>query len=86
VLGFSSHDGTGARGVFNYLHDITVYTMILVSAALLPGYLASFLVIDSWGRKPIQLMGFAALSILFLTMGASQRLSFYSDCLTLLRF
>jgi PHS family inorganic phosphate transporter-like MFS transporter len=43
--------------------------MIIVSAALLPGYLAAFLVIDSWGRKPLQFMGFIMLSILFLIMG-----------------
>ncbi|KAI0303634.1 major facilitator superfamily domain-containing protein [Multifurca ochricompacta] len=57
------------RGVFNNLHDITVYTLIAVASGLMPGYLASFLVIDSWGRKPIQLMGFVVLSILFLVMG-----------------
>jgi MFS transporter, PHS family, inorganic phosphate transporter len=79
VLGLGSNNGTGTQGVFSHLHDIIVYTMILVSAALLPGYLASFLVIDSWGRKPIQLMGFVALSILFLVMGASQGLSFFTQ-------
>jgi MFS transporter, PHS family, inorganic phosphate transporter len=47
--------------------------MIIVSAALLPGYLAAFLVIDSWGRKPLQLMGFIMLSILFLIMGTFHR-------------
>ncbi len=47
--------------------------MIVVSSALMPGYLASFLIIDSWGRKPLQLMGFIMLSILFLIMGACHR-------------
>ena len=42
----------------------------------MPGYLASFLFIDSWGRKPIQLMGFTALSILFLLMGTVHRRTF----------
>ena len=59
--------------------------MIVVSSALLPGLLASFLVIDSWGRKPIQFMGFIVLSVLFLVMGAFRRLSLRSDGLTLLR-
>jgi PHS family inorganic phosphate transporter-like MFS transporter len=35
----------------------------------IPGYWVSFLFIDSWGRKPIQLMGFIALTILFIIMG-----------------
>ena len=47
--------------------------MIIVSSALMPGYLASFLVIDSWGRKPLQLMGFIMLSILFLILGTCHR-------------
>ena len=47
--------------------------MIIVSTALLPGYLASFLVIDCWGRRPLQLMGFTMLSALFLIMGVYHR-------------
>ncbi len=43
--------------------------MILSAAGLIPGYYASMLLIDSWGRKPIQLMGFAILTILFAAMG-----------------
>ncbi|KAI0255076.1 phosphate permease [Lactifluus subvellereus] len=68
ALGLSSGDAE-KQSVFYYLHDIIIYTMIVVSSALLPGLLASFLVIDSWGRKPIQLMGFIILSVLFLVMG-----------------
>ena len=66
-LGSATYDGT--RGIYDTLHDNIICTMIIVSAALLPGYLASFLVIDSWGRKPLQLMGFIMLSILFLILG-----------------
>ena len=36
---------------------------------LIPGYLFSFLLIDSWGRKPIQLMGFSMLTVIFIIMG-----------------
>lgn len=42
---------------------------LILSAALIPGYLASFAFIDVWGRKPIQFMGFTMLTILFLIMG-----------------
>lgn len=43
--------------------------MILISAGLIPGYLPTFLLIDNWGRKPIQLMGFTVLTVLFCCMG-----------------
>ena len=43
--------------------------MILSVAGLIPGYWVAFLFIDTWGRKPIQLMGFIMLTILFCCMG-----------------
>ncbi|KAI0279766.1 major facilitator superfamily domain-containing protein [Russula aff. rugulosa BPL654] len=69
ALGLGSNASDGSRGIYDTLHDNIICTMIIVSAALLPGYLAAFLVIDSWGRKPLQLMGFTMLSILFLILG-----------------
>ncbi|KAI9439863.1 phosphate permease [Lactarius indigo] len=70
ALGLGSSVSTGTpRDVFNSLHDTTVCTLILIASGLMPGYLASFLFIDSWGRKPIQFMGFTVLSVLFLVMG-----------------
>ena len=55
--------------MYTNLKNICVGNMILSAAGLIPGYWASFLVIDSWGRKPIQLMGFSMLTILFCCMG-----------------
>ncbi|KAF8273359.1 phosphate permease [Lactarius quietus] len=70
ALGLGSNTSTGTpRDVYNNLHDTTVCTLIVIASGLMPGYLASFLLIDSWGRKPIQLMGFIVLSVLFLIMG-----------------
>ncbi|KAH9954294.1 phosphate permease [Russula dissimulans] len=69
ALGFGSITSTGTQAVFDNLYDLTLYTLIVVSSALVPGYLAAFLVIDSWGRKPLQLTGFVVLSVLFLIMG-----------------
>lgn len=43
--------------------------MILSAAGLIPGYWVTFLFIDTWGRKPIQFMGFAVLTVLFVIMG-----------------
>ncbi|KAI0648947.1 phosphate transporter [Trametes meyenii] len=71
AIGFGSPDKslTGTAKVYQNLHNITVGNMILSVAGLIPGYWATFLVIDRWGRKPIQLMGFTMLTILFVTMG-----------------
>ena len=44
--------------------------MILSAAGLIPGVWTTFLLVDWWGRKPIQLMGFVMLTILYLIMGA----------------
>ena len=45
--------------------------IILTLAGYIPGFGASLLLIDVWGRKPIQLMGFVVLTILFWIMGMS---------------
>ncbi|KAG1735810.1 major facilitator superfamily domain-containing protein [Suillus lakei] len=55
--------------VYENLYNICVGNLILSVAGLIPGYWVSFLFIDSWGRKPIQLMGFSVLTILFIIMG-----------------
>ena len=60
--------GTNADA-FENLHKIAVGNVILSVAGYIPGYWATFLVIDRWGRKPIQLMGFAVLTMLFIVMG-----------------
>ena len=74
ALGLGANTSSGTpRDVYNNLHDTTVCTLIVIASGLLPGYLASFLSIDSWGRKPIQLMGFTVLSALFLIMGTAHR-------------
>ena len=44
-------------------------TLSCLVGGLIPGYWVAFLFIDSWGRKPIQLMGFIVLTALFIIMG-----------------
>jgi len=51
------------------LNNICIGNLILSAGGLIPGYWATFLFIDSWGRKPIQLMGFSILTVLFVIMG-----------------
>ena len=71
AIGFGSPDASlkGTAKVYQNLKNITVGNMIISAAGLIPGYWATFLLIDKWGRKPIQLMGFTMLTILFVIMG-----------------
>jgi PHS family inorganic phosphate transporter-like MFS transporter len=70
AIGFAGADGAkGTLGVYNTLKNVCIGNLILSAAGLIPGYWATFLFIDSWGRKPIQLMGFIMLTIIFCCMG-----------------
>ncbi|KAJ6513421.1 major facilitator superfamily domain-containing protein [Mycena sanguinolenta] len=69
AIGFGTPPTKGTLGIYQNLHNVTVGNLILSVAGLIPGYWVTFLFIDSWGRKPIQLMGFAVLTLLFVIMG-----------------
>ncbi|PSR71362.1 hypothetical protein PHLCEN_2v12738 [Hermanssonia centrifuga] len=71
AIGFGNPPKTlkGTMAVYVNLKNICLGNLILSVAGLIPGYWASFLVIDRWGRKPIQFMGFTMLTILFCCMG-----------------
>ncbi|KAJ7201812.1 phosphate permease [Mycena pura] len=68
-FGTPSSTVTGTQFIYDNLHAIAVGNLILNVAGLIPGYYATFFFIDTWGRKPIQLMGFIVLTILFMIMG-----------------
>ncbi|KAG9007798.1 Inorganic phosphate transporter pho84 [Tulasnella sp. JGI-2019a] len=69
-IGFGSSTSTNPNlKVYETLFNACVGNIILSVAGLIPGYWVSFLFIDSWGRKPIQLMGFVLLTIIFICMG-----------------
>lgn len=57
--------------VFVYFRNLCEANMLLSAAGLIPGYWATFLLIDHerFGRKRIQFIGFAMLSLLFVIMG-----------------
>lgn len=59
-------------GIYHALITSSRGSLILAAAALVPGYWVSFALIDFWGRKPIQQMGFIVLTILFMIMGTLQ--------------
>lgn len=61
--------GTAQQKIYQNLHNVSVGNIVLAVGGLIPGYWASFLVIDTWGRKPLQLMGFTMLTIIFVIMG-----------------
>ncbi|KAF8150603.1 phosphate transporter [Crassisporium funariophilum] len=69
AIGFGGPSSKGTQAVYDNLKNICVGNLILSAAGLIPGYWVSFLFIDSWGRKKIQLMGFIMLTILFIIMG-----------------
>jgi len=74
AIGFGpvSH-GTPNEQIWNSLWNVSVGNIILSIAGLIPGYWVTFLFIDWWGRKPIQLMGFVALTITLSIMGFAYR-------------
>jgi len=68
-IGFGNPTTKGVRGVYDNLVNICIGNLILSAAGLIPGYWVTFLFVDQWGRKPIQLMGFTMLTIIFIIMG-----------------
>ena len=70
-FGTPSANLTGGDKIYENLHNITVGNMILSVAGLIPGYWATFALIEHprFGRKRIQLLGFAALALLFVIIG-----------------
>ncbi|KDQ62674.1 hypothetical protein JAAARDRAFT_203751 [Jaapia argillacea MUCL 33604] len=69
AMGFASANPQTSSDAFQALRNICVANIITSVAGLIPGYWVSFLFIDSWGRRPIQLMGFSVLTVLFAIMG-----------------
>ncbi|BGP40377.1 hypothetical protein JCM10449v2_004339 [Rhodotorula kratochvilovae] len=70
AIGYGSvTSGTPQEVRYHTLMNNSVGNIILVVAGLIPGFWASFALIDVWGRKPIQLMGFTVLTITLSCMG-----------------
>jgi len=60
-------------GVYKALHNVVIGSLVVSVAGLLPGYYATFFLIDVWGRKPIQFLGFAMLTVLLAILGKDIR-------------
>ncbi|EDO14633.1 hypothetical protein Kpol_309p1 [Vanderwaltozyma polyspora DSM 70294] len=64
TIGFASSDN-----VYHKLYNSAAGNLILICAGSLPGYWFSVFTIDTIGRKPIQVGGFAILTALFCIIG-----------------
>lgn len=73
AIGFGSPQKglTGAASIYENLTNTSLGNLILTVAGFIPGYWLAFIFIDRWGRKPIQLMGFAVLFVLLIVMGSA---------------
>jgi PHS family inorganic phosphate transporter-like MFS transporter len=60
---------TGGGNVYETFYRTALGNLVLVCAGALPGYWVSVATIDTLGRKPIQIMGFAMLTALFVVIG-----------------
>ena len=56
---------------YTQLKNVAVGNIIITVMGTVPGYWFTVLLIDKWGRKSIQLMGFSILTILFIVLGAA---------------
>ncbi|KAI0279763.1 major facilitator superfamily domain-containing protein [Russula aff. rugulosa BPL654] len=62
-------DLTSTLGIYESLHNVVIGSLVICVAGLLPGYYATLFLIDVWGRKPIQFLGFAVLTVLLVILG-----------------
>ena len=60
---------SGGSNMYQIFYRNAVCNLILVCAGAIPGYWVSVATIDTLGRKPIQIGGFAMLTILFIVIG-----------------
>lgn len=60
---------SGGSNVYHIFRNTAVGNLIIVCAGAIPGYWVTVATVDTVGRKPIQLMGFTMLTILFCIMG-----------------
>ena len=59
----------GGKNMYKIFYNTAVGNLIIVCAGAIPGYWVTVATVDTVGRKPIQLMGFTMLTILFCVIG-----------------
>lgn len=60
---------SGGKNVYELFYNVAVGNIIIVCAGAIPGYWVTVATVDTLGRRPIQLMGFIMLTILFIIIG-----------------
>ncbi|KAK3936388.1 major facilitator superfamily domain-containing protein [Diplogelasinospora grovesii] len=69
ILGVIGYSTNGAKTTYEILYRTAVGNLVIVLAGAVPGYWVTVFTVDIVGRKPIQFMGFAILTVLFIVMG-----------------
>lgn len=64
AIGFS-----GGKNVYDTLRNNAIGNLVLVCAGSMPGYWLTVSLVDTLGRKPIQIIGFFILTIIFSVIG-----------------
>jgi PHS family inorganic phosphate transporter-like MFS transporter len=67
-IGYGKPTSSGNQKIFDDLWNRAMGTMIINIAGTVPGYWFTVVFVDTWGRKPIQYMGFTFLTIIFGSM------------------
>ena len=57
------------NSMYEIFYNTAVGNLVLVCAGAIPGYWVTVALVDTVGRKPIQMMGFIMLTILFVIIG-----------------
>ncbi|KAI9275686.1 major facilitator superfamily domain-containing protein [Phascolomyces articulosus] len=66
-MGFAPED----EPPWDTLFKQAIGNLILSALGAFPGYIVSVLLIEKWGRKPIQFLGFGMVGIMFIILGAA---------------
>lgn len=64
IMGFEQGDN-----LYMYLRNTATGQIVLICAGALPGYWLTVFTVDKLGRKPIQITGFAILTVIFCVLG-----------------
>ncbi|KAG9403946.1 phosphate transporter [Aphanomyces cochlioides] len=68
IIGYGTPTSKGNQKIYDDLWNRAVGTAIINMCGTVPGYWFTVFLVEPWGRKPIQYMGFTMLTILFLVL------------------
>ncbi|KAJ3033194.1 hypothetical protein HDV00_006664 [Rhizophlyctis rosea] len=71
VLSLINYGGAGYTDQFNINYQKAIGNLIVACAGTVPGYYVTVALIERVGRKPIQLLGFAVITIILIVLAAT---------------